>query len=66
MATTIPLNSKVIRAYNTAVCAARPGALKAITATVHELARPAYRMLKFGQQYVDESRQFYSLRSQAV
>ncbi len=37
----------------------RLGAPKAITAMAHKLARLVYRMLKYGQEYVDKGMQFY-------
>jgi transposase len=37
----------------------RLGAPKAITATAHKLARLFYRMLKFGQDYVDRGQAYY-------
>ena len=37
----------------------RLGAPKAITAMAHRLARLIYRMLKYGQQYVDKGADFY-------
>jgi transposase len=38
------------------------GAPKAITATAHRLARLVYRMLKYGQQYVDKGTEYYEQR----
>jgi transposase len=38
------------------------GAPKAITAMAHRLARLAYRMLKYGQEYVDKGMQYYDER----
>ena len=38
---------------------ARVGAPKAITAMAHMLARLVYRMLRYGQQYVDKGMKFY-------
>ena len=38
---------------------ARLGAPKAITAMAHTLARLVYRMLRYGDQYVDKGMQFY-------
>jgi transposase len=38
------------------------GAPKAITAMAHRLARLVYRMLKYGQEYVDKGTQFYERR----
>jgi hypothetical protein len=39
------------------------GAPKAITAMVHRLARLVYRMLKYGQQYVDKGAEHYEQRN---
>jgi transposase len=39
------------------------GAPKAITAMAHRLARLVYRMLKYGQQYVDKGAQYYEQRN---
>jgi transposase len=41
---------------------ARLGAPKAITAMAHKLARLVYRMLRYGQQYVDKGMQHYEER----
>jgi len=41
---------------------ARLGAPKAITAMAHKLAVLFYRMLRFGQEYVDRGQQFYEDR----
>jgi hypothetical protein len=38
------------------------GAPKAITAMAHRLARLVYRMLKYGQQYIDKGNQHYEDR----
>jgi len=38
------------------------GAPKAITAMAHRLARLVYRMLKYGQQYVDKGASYYEQR----
>jgi transposase len=38
------------------------GAPKAITAMAHRLARLVYRLLKYGQQYVDKGAQYYEQR----
>ena len=38
------------------------GAPKAITAMAHKLARLVYRMLKYGQEYVDKGMQYYEQR----
>lgn len=40
------------------------GAPKAITAMAHSLARLVYRMLRYGQQYVDKGMHFYQQRYQ--
>lgn len=40
------------------------GAPKAITALAHTLARLVYRMLKYGQDYVDKGMEFYQRRYQ--
>jgi hypothetical protein len=37
----------------------RLGAPKAITAMAHKLARLVYRMLKYGQEYIDKGAQYY-------
>jgi transposase len=39
------------------------GAPKAITAMAHRLARLVYRMLKYGQQYVDKGAEYYEQRN---
>jgi transposase len=41
----------------------RLGAPKAITAMAHRLARLMYRMLKYGQQYVDKGAEYYEQRN---
>jgi transposase len=41
----------------------RLGAPKAITAMAHRLARLMYRMLKYGQQYVDRGAEYYEQRN---
>jgi len=38
------------------------GAPKAITAMAHKLARLVYRMLKYGQEYIDKGMQYYEER----
>lgn len=38
------------------------GAPKAITAMAHKLARLVYRMLKYGQQFVDKGMEYYEQR----
>ena len=40
------------------------GAPKAITAMAHHLARLVYRMLKYGQEYVDKGMEYYQQRYQ--
>jgi hypothetical protein len=40
----------------------RLGAPKAITAMAHKLARLVYRMLKYGQDYVDKGMHYYEDR----
>lgn len=40
------------------------GAPKAITAMAHNLARLIYRMLRYGQEYVDKGMEFYQQRYQ--
>jgi transposase len=42
----------------------RLGAPKAITAMAHRLARLVYRMLKYGQQFVDKGMEYYEQRYQ--
>jgi transposase len=44
---------------------ARLGAPKAITATAHKLARMVYRMLKYGEEYVDAGVQAYEEKYKA-
>jgi transposase len=39
------------------------GAPKAITAIAHRLARLVYRMLKYGQHYVDKAAEYYDQRN---
>ena len=38
------------------------GAPKAITAMAHRLARLVYRMLKYGQRYIDKGAEYYEQR----
>ena len=40
------------------------GAPKAITAMAHHLARLVYRMLKYGQEYIDKGMEYYQQRYQ--
>jgi hypothetical protein len=42
---------------------AKLGAPKAITAMAHQLARLLYRMLKYGQQYIDKGAEYYEQRN---
>jgi transposase len=35
------------------------GAAKAITAMAHKLGRLEYRMLKYGEEYIDKGMQYY-------
>ena len=44
---------------------ARLGAPKAITAMAHMLARLVYRMLKYGEQYVDKGMKYYEEKYRA-
>ena len=39
------------------------GAPKAITAMAHRIARLVYRMLKYGQHYVDKGAEYYERRN---
>jgi transposase len=39
------------------------GAPKAITSMAHRLVRLIYRMLKYGQHYVDEGAEYYEQRN---
>ena len=43
---------------------AKLGAPKAITATAHKLAKLIYRMLKFGEDYVDKGQEYYEKQYQ--
>jgi transposase len=42
------------------------GAPKAITAMAHRLARLVYRMLKYGQPYVDKGAEYYEQRNRPL
>lgn len=42
----------------------RFGALKAVTATAHKLARLVHRMLKFGTEHADRGPDYYERRYQ--
>jgi hypothetical protein len=44
---------------------ARLGAPKALTAMAHMLARLVYRMLRYGEQYVDKGMNYYEERHRA-
>jgi transposase len=59
MAASTLRNSKSALGANYRRLHARLGAPKAITAMAHKLARLIYRMLKYGQQYVDKGIQHY-------
>ena len=37
--------------------------MKAITAMAHRLARLVYRMLKYGQQYIDKGAEYYEQKN---
>jgi len=43
-------------------CGEKLGAPKAVTAMAHKLARLVYRMLKFGQGYVDKGMEHYEAK----
>jgi transposase len=57
-----PLHSKSALGANYRRLRASLGAPKAITAMAHKLARLVYRMLKFGQQYIDKGMEHYEAR----
>jgi hypothetical protein len=56
------LHSKSALGANYRRLRARLGAPNAITAMAHKLARLVYRLLKFGQQYVDKGLEHYEAR----
>src|SRR3954452_2098963 len=45
-------------------CAQNSEPSKAITAMAHHLARLVYRMLKYGQEYIDKGMEYYQQRYQ--
>ena len=68
MAATTLLNSRSFLGAQYRRLRTKLGAPKAITAMAHKLARLVYRMLKYGQEYVDKGMQYYEdqYRSQQV
>ena len=64
MAASTLLNSKSALGANYRRLRARLGPAKAITAMAHKLARIIYRMLKYGQRYVDKGMQYYESKYQ--
>lgn len=56
------INSKNALGANYRRLRTRLGAPKGITAMAHKLARLVYRMLKYGQEYVDKEMQYYEQR----
>ena len=64
MAATSLLRSKTYLGAKFKRLRAHLGAPKAITAMAHSLARLVYRMLRYGQQYVDKGMEFYQQRYQ--
>ena len=68
MAATTLLNSRSFLGAQYRRLRTKLGAPKAITAMPHKLARLVYRMLKYGQEYVDKGMQYYEdrYRSQQV
>jgi transposase len=68
MAATTLLNSRSYLGAQYRRLRTKLGAPKAITAMAHRLARLVYRMLKYGQEYVDKGMQYYEdrYRSQQV
>jgi len=59
MAATTLLNSRCYLGAQYRRLRSKLGAPKAITAMAHKLARLVYRMLRFGQEYVDKGTQYY-------
>lgn len=57
-ATTLIKSKSALGAYHRRM-RARLGAPKAITATAHKLCRIVYRMLKYGEEYVDQGQKYY-------
>jgi transposase len=68
MAVTTLLNSRSFLGAQYRRMRTKLGAPKAITAMAHKLARLVYRMLKYGEEYVDKGMQYYEdrYRSQQV
>jgi hypothetical protein len=68
MAATTLLNSRSYLGAQYRRLRTKLGAPKAITAMAHKLARLVYRMLKYGQEYVDKGTQYYEdrYRSQQI
>lgn len=62
MAATTLLKSKSYLGAQYRRLSTKLGAPKAITAKAHKLARLVYRMLKYGQEYVDKGMQYYDER----
>jgi len=62
MAATTLLNSRSYLGAQYRRLRTKLGAPKAITAMAHKLARLVYRMLKYGQEYVDKGMQYYEDR----
>jgi len=62
MASTTLLKSKSYLGAQYRRLRTKLGAPKAITAMAHKLARLVYRMLKYGQEYVDKGMQYYDER----
>ena len=61
----LPMPSSAAAATGGAQCRrlrTKLGAPKAITAMAHRLARLVYRMLKYGQRYVDKGTEYYEQR----
>ena len=56
-------SKSALGAFFRRICA-RLGAPKAITAAAHKLARLVYRMLKYGQDYVDKGQHYYEEKYQ--
>jgi hypothetical protein len=59
MAATTLLNSRSCLGAQYRRLRTKLGAPKAITAMAHKLTRLVYRMLRFGQEYVDRRTQYY-------
>ena len=63
-AATLHRSPTALGAFFRRVCARR-GAAKAVTATAHKLAKIIYRLLKFGQPYVETGQQLYEEKYRA-